>query len=278
MAGIGKTKDMNGTRAFRLGAIFVSLVGLGGFVVASAQPAPSHSPAATMVQSLTASYADAPRSRYRVVTSRSPVGHPPEDQWTLSISAQNGSDDYRLLYESPGGADPFHIVPKLEQGTNGSRFFPHETVRIVGGGQLMGETRDQVLVLVHAEAADCGSSTLSVIATQSGTGPVEIPVQASNPCALTATIEHHTIVLRGPYYDKNAPLYKPTINKAVATLRYENNAWVEKPAYFKLNYPRLPLPAVTPLTKPSPLFTPIFKAILTTPAPSGAPPPPPGRD
>ncbi|MDQ6931307.1 MAG: hypothetical protein M3126_11660 [Candidatus Eremiobacteraeota bacterium] len=270
---------MNGTRVFRLAAIFASLLGPAGFVVASAQtPPPSSAPGgSTMVQSLTASFADTPRSRYRVVASRSPVGQPPEEQWTLSVSAQNGSDEYHPLYESPAGPDPFHLVPKLERGANTARFFPHETVRIIGAGQLMGEARDQVLVLVHAEAADCGSSTLSVISTQSGAGPVEVPVQVNNPCNLTATIEHHTIVLRGPYYNKNAPLYKPTMNKAVATLRYENNAWVEKPAYFALKYPRLPAPVVTPLTKPSPLFTPIFKAILTTPQPSGAPPPPPGR-
>jgi len=91
---------------------------------------------------------------------------------------------------------------------------------------------------------------------------------------LSARVVRGTIVLHGPYYNASAPLCCPTKPNASAILRYANGRWTERPQYFKLaSWPHT-TPAETPLTHATPLFTPIFKAIVTTPKPSGAPMPP----
>ena len=253
--------------------VLTSFVAL-GCAVAFAQkpPALQPPPPGTIVQNLGAYLAgDAMHSRYQVVTSRKQVGTPHEIQWTLSVYGP-AAGGLALRYQSPSAMDPSGLVPKLEQGVGTKMYFPRETLKLAGKGELMGEARDQVLALVSAAAADCGSVTLAVLDAQGGTPHVSARVD--NPCDLRAKIQHHTIVLSGPYYNKNAALCCPTKNHAVATLRYINGRWVEKPAYFKLSVPRQAVPPVSPLTSPSPLFTPIFKAILTTPAPSGPPQPP----
>ena len=229
-------------------------------------------PPGTVVQNVAAYLAgDAMHSRYQVVTSRKQVGTPQEVQWTLSVYGPAASG-LALQYQSPSASDPYGLVPKLEQGVGTKMYFPRETLKVAGKGELMGEARDQVLVLVSAAAADCGSVTLAVLDAQGGSPHVSARVE--NPCDLRAKVQHHTIVLSGPYYNKSAAMCCPTKNHAVATLRYVDGRWVEKPAYFKLSMPRVPITVEPPLTHPSPLFTPIFKAIITTPAPSGAPQPP----
>ncbi len=249
-----------------------------GFLVllacgASAQdifhPAPPGSVARDVIADLSG---DATHAMYHIVTSRAPVGKPAQDQWYLSVYAPSPDHGLGLLYQSPSDTDHYAVVPKLVQGHGTETYFPQETVSIAGKGQLMGEARDQVLVLVHAAAADCGMSTLSLLMLDGGA--IRVPIQVSNLCSLSASVVHHTIVLRGPYYNATAPAYKPTKNNASATLRYVDGYWVERPQYFKLTYLPQVSATVTPLVKPSPLFTPIFKSIVTTPKPSGAPPPP----
>ncbi|GAC1506089.1 MAG: hypothetical protein NVS1B14_11470 [Vulcanimicrobiaceae bacterium] len=254
---------------------------MAGFFGASAQstlPLEPSPPPGKIAQDVTAYLAgDAMHSRYRAITSRVRMPDSSQDQWYFSLYAQNGDEDFRRIFESPSASDSFNLVPKLERPPTAPRYFPNETVRVAGRGEFMGEARDQVLLLVHESSADCGMSTLSVLSSEPGPGPVVVPVQVSNPCSLSVAIAHHTIVLRGPYYKANAPRYKPTKNNATATLRYVDAHWVERPEYFRLVYPRAPAITVTPLTaSPTPFFTPIFKAILTTPAPSGAPQPPRG--
>ena len=262
---------MSGMRVFKAAAIVAACVLFAGVVAIAQMQLPLHpAPPGTVMQKAVAYLAgDAMHSRYQIIVSRTPLGKPVQYQWHLSVYAQNGDQDFRLAYESPSATDRYALVPKLEPGHGTTMFFPQETVSIVGSGQLMGEARDQTLVLVHAAAADCGESTLSVLAASDGV--LSVPVQVSNLCGLSASIAHHTIVLRGPYYNRTAPAYKPTKNNAVATLKYVDGAWVERPQYFRLNYPKAPPAAVTPLVSPSPMFTPIFKAILKTPAPTGAP-------
>lgn len=257
-AGIGKIRAMNGTRAFKLAGFLGVIVLTGAFAA----------PPGAVVHDMKADFDGKAAGQYRVITSREPIGNPPEDQWYLSI--YDPAD--KMIYQSPNAEDRFALVPRLQHGYDTARMFPHVTVALSGSGNLMGEPRDQVLISVHESGADCGTATLSILSMQSGS--LEVPVQVTNPCRLQASVAHHTIILRGPYYNARAPLYKPTINNATATLRYVDNAWVERPKYFKLQYPRVPVPAVTPLTKPTPLFTPIFRAIVTTPAPSGPPLPP----
>ncbi|MDP9018498.1 MAG: hypothetical protein M3N19_09275 [Candidatus Eremiobacteraeota bacterium] len=256
-------------------AAFLLFSVFSGVIAVTAQTAPLHptSPPGTIAQDVTAYLgASAQHDLYRVITSHRPLGE--EQQWFLSVYVQDAQGDYGLAYQSPSDSDHFHVVPKLEKGNGTPRYFPHEIVSIAGKGQLMGEPRDQVLVLVHESAADCGMETLSVLDAHPAPAPVSIPVQVSNLCGLTASVEHHTIRLRGPYYDAHAPAYKPTINNASATLRFVDGHWVEHPHYFKLTEPTQVQPTVTPLTHASPLFTPIFKAIIGTPVPSGAPQPP----
>ncbi|MBC5816170.1 MAG: hypothetical protein GIW97_06475 [Candidatus Eremiobacteraeota bacterium] len=246
-------------RAFKIAAI-------------SAAVALTPAPPGTVMQKA-AAYLEGPgaHSRYQIIASRTPLGKPVQYQWYLSVYAQSATDNlFQLTYQSPSATDRFAIVPKLEQGHGTPMYFPQETVSIIGSGQLMGQARDQTLVMVHAAGADCGESTLSVLSIEDGV--VTVPVQVSNLCGLSASIRHHTIVLRGPYYNASAPAYKPTKNSATATLRYVDNRWVETPHYFKLNYPKLPAPAAHPEQTPTPMFTPIFKAIIATPAPSGGAP------
>ena len=261
---------MSGMRVFNAAASVVAGVLCAGIAASAQMQLPLHPvPPGTVMQKAVAYLAgDAMHSRYQIITSRTPLGRPVQYQWHLSVYAQNGDQDFRLAYESPSATDRYDLVPKLEPGHGTTMFFPQENVHIVGSAQLMGEARDQTLVLVHAAAADCGESTLSVLSANDGA--ISVPVQVSNLCGLSASIAHHTIVLRGPYYNKTAPAYKPTKNNAVATLKYVDGTWVEHPRYFRLNYPKAPAAAVTPLVKPSPLFTPIFKAIISTPAPTGA--------
>ena len=211
------------------------------------------------------------RGPYRIVTSRANVGKLRQQQWYLSIYAPGAANDLLRIYQSPASDDRLGIVPKLEQGHGTDRYFPTESVTIIGKGELMGEARDQALVLVRARSADCGEATLSIL--DAFGGAVHVDAQISNPCALEATISNSTVLLRGPYYNESAPLCCPTKANAVAVLRYANGRWFERPQYFKLSVPRQAAPAVTPLTHVTPLFTP-YKSIITSPKPSGVPMPP----
>lgn len=265
---------MSGMRVFKPAAVVFACALLAGVAASAQMQLPLHpAPPGTVIQKAVAYLAgDGMHSRYQIIASRTPLGRPVQYHWHLSVYAQNGDQDFRLAYESPSATDRYELVPKLEPGHGTTMFFPQESVSIVGSAQLMGEARDQTLVLVHEAAADCGESTLSILAA--GDGVVSVPVQVENLCSLSATIQHHTIVLSGPYYNSTAPAYKPTKNHATASLRYVDGRWMEHPQYFKLRYPKQPPAAVSPLVSPSPMFTPIFKAIISTPAPTGAPAPP----
>jgi hypothetical protein len=240
--------------------------------VAGAQGPLQPSPPGSVVQNVGAYLAgDGMNSRYQVVASRKQVGTADEIQWYLSVygpPSERGPQP--LLYQSPSLSEGDGLVPKLEQGHGTKLYFPRETLKIVGKGELMGEARDQAVAQITAASADCGGATVAVL--QADGNRVHVAARVDNPCGLTAKIDHHTIVLSGPYYGKNAALCCPTKPHAVATLRYVDGAWVEKPQYFKLTVP-VQTATVTPLTHPTPIFTPIFKSVVTTPAPTGPPPP-----
>lgn len=228
-------------------------------------------PVGTIVQNVQAYLAgDGMNSRYRLITSRDPVGKPPRNQWYLSVYAQDGAA-FTQVFQSPGKTDGWQIVPRLELAAGTTQYFPVESVRIAGVGELMGEARDVAVISVRAASADCGMQTISLIQSDAGPGPIQLLAQASNPCGLRASIRRNMVLLEGPYYGKNAPLYKPTIAHARATLHFSNGVWIEKPNYFALKTFKRVSPQVTPLVSPSVLFTPIFKSILTTPAPTAHP-------
>lgn len=166
------------------------------------QPAPP----GTVVQNVQAYLAgDGMNSRYRLVTSREPLGKPPRDQWYFSVYAQDGAA-FTQVFQSPGKTDSWQIVPRLEQAHGGTQYFPVESVRIAGTAELTGEARDIAVVWVSAAAADCGTQTVSLIESDGGPGPVQLLAQASNPCGLRATIHKDLVVLEGPYYSRNAPV------------------------------------------------------------------------
>lgn len=245
---------------------------IAGSAVAGAQGPLQPPPPGRVVQNVGAYLAgDGMNSRYQVVASRRQVGTAEEVQWYLSVygpPSERGAQP--LLFQSPSLSETGGLVPKLEQGHGTKMYFPRETLKIIGKGEFMGEARDQVVAHITAASADCGGATVAIL--QAEANRVRVAARVDNPCGLTAKIVHHTIVLSGPYYSKTAALCCPTKPNATATLRYTDGVWVERPQYFKLSVPAQTA-TVTPLTHPTPMFTPIFKAVVTTPAPTGPPPP-----
>jgi hypothetical protein len=152
-------------------------------------------------------------------------------QWHLSIYAlRRGA--YRLRYESPANGGP---LSRVTQANGAKMWFPVQDVKIVGTAVLMHRGVQQMVVVSHETAADCGSATVTVLGSKPGgiVGPV---ATVTNPCDLGAKVgaDGASIDLIGPYYKADAPLCCPTKTKAAATLRYRDGKWIESPAYFKV--------------------------------------------
>ncbi len=159
-------------------------------------------------------------------------------QWYLSIYSLR-ANAYRLRYQSPRNGGPLSHV---EQASGGAKmWFPAQTARIAGAGELMRPGVQQVVVQSHETGADCGSATVTVFAGAPG-GSAAPAVSVGNPCDLNAAIasDETSILLSGPYYAGNAPLCCPTKPNASAVLRYENGKWVESPNYYKLYVGHVP--------------------------------------
>jgi hypothetical protein len=97
---------------------------------------------------------------------------------------------------------------------------------------------EQLIVSSHETGADCGSANISVLTT-TASGRVVPAVTLQNMCDLSVRISRGSgvpdaLILNGPYYNATAPTCCPTKAKAVATLRYSNGRWIEKPNYFQL--------------------------------------------
>jgi hypothetical protein len=170
---------------------------------------------------------------YTVIASRSSRGTGHSFQYYLSIYAAWPGKAWHLVYTSRNNPD--HLIPEVLQGHGTSRFFPKQRLNLLG---VVSPERAAPLAVaeMHNAAADCGEATVMLLGPQEPRrfGPV---VAISNPCGLTATIAGHHIVLHGPYYARGAPLYAPTIPKAVAILRRRAGGWVETPPYFTLRIP-----------------------------------------
>ncbi|HEY3675147.1 MAG TPA: hypothetical protein VGK84_04080 [Candidatus Tumulicola sp.] len=158
-------------------------------------------------------------------------------QWYLSVYAIDDTT-YRLKYQSPRDGGP---LSKVEKATGGDMWYPLQTAEIIGTAQLMNSGVEQLIVSSHETGADCGSANVSVL-TATASGRVVPAVTLQNMCDLNVRVSHGTgavldaLILNGPYYNASAPTYCPTKAKAVATLRYQNGRWIEKPNYFKF-YP-----------------------------------------
>jgi hypothetical protein len=159
------------------------------------------------------------------------------NQWYLSIYAIDDAT-YHLRYQSPRDGGP---LSKVEKASGGDMWYPLQSAEIVGAAQLMQPAVEQLIVSSHETGADCGSSTVTVLRTDSA-GKIVPAVTLQNNCDLKVRISRGTggvpdaLILNGPYYNSTAPNCCPTKAKAVATLRYRNGTWVEKPKYFTI-YP-----------------------------------------
>ena len=200
----------------------------------------SPAPPGTMSQSVVGYLAgQAMHSQWRAVTSKRLVGRSGAQsfyQGYLSIYAIDGTT-YRLKYRSPGNGGPLDTVTKAH---GASMWFPMQSLNIVGFGQFIQPTVEQLVVASLEQAADCGGAQVTVFAYNPHTNTVAPSATVRNGCQLAARIVRgsgnapDSIVLRGPYYGPHAAMCCPTKNKATATLRYAAGRWVESPRYFLL--------------------------------------------
>jgi hypothetical protein len=182
---------------------------------------------------------EAMHAQWRAVISKRPVGTMDNGersyQYYLSLYQIRGST-YRLRFQSPKDGGPLTVLAKA-RGAN--VWFPFQSARIVGTGELLAPAVQQVVVQSHEMAADCGVATVTVFAYDKARGRVVPTAIVRNPCDLEASIvnpaAHAELRLQGPYYARDAALCCPTKPKAVATLRYIRGKWVEEPDYFPLS-------------------------------------------
>lgn len=197
-------------------------------------------PPGTVVQS-TLFYltGQAMHSQWRAVVSKKTVGtngNQAFDQWYLSIYSIDNTT-YRLRYRSPGNGGPLW---KVERAHGATMWFPMQEMKIVGTGQFMEPTVENLVTSSHQTGADCGAATITVFAYNPKTHKVVASATVTNGCDLSAKIVKsasgaYSLALTGPYYSPTAAMCCPTKNKAAATLRYANGRWVEYPKYFKLS-------------------------------------------
>jgi hypothetical protein len=210
-------------------------------VMAEEPPHPTFSPPApgSVMQSQVVYLAgQAMHSQWRAVISKRVAGKSSSTtsyQWYLSIYAIDDTT-YRLRYQSPRDGGP---LSKVEKASGGDMWYPLQSAEIVDSAQLMQPAVEQLIVSSHETGADCGSATVTVLRTNSA-GKVVPAVTLQNNCDLKVRVSRGTgaamdaLILSGPYYNSTAPNCCPTKAKAVATLRYRNGTWIEKPKYFTL--------------------------------------------
>ncbi len=166
---------------------------------------------------------------YTVVASRAARGTAGLFQYYLSVYAAWPGAAWHLVYAT---AD-HRLIPKVTQGHGTPRFFPSQTLNLLGTVSFGGGAPPFAVAEMHNAAADCGEGSVMLLGPLAGRkfGPVAV---IRNPCALTAQIIGDYMALTGPYYARGAPLYKPTMAKAVAILNYHAGHWYETPDYFPI--------------------------------------------
>lgn len=152
-------------------------------------------------------------------------------QWYLSFYMLDRGA-YRLRYQSPRNGAP---LSRVTQANGAQMWFPVQQARILGTASLMQPGVHQLVVQSHEMAADCGSATVTIFATQLRRN-IEAVAKVENPCDLSATIGTGgtSIELTGPYYGSGAALCCPTKAHATAELRYRDGTWVVSPNYFRV--------------------------------------------
>ncbi len=177
-------------------------------------------------------------SQWRAVVSKKTVGmngNQSFDQWYLSIYSIDNTT-YRLQYRSPVNGGPLW---KVQRAHGATMWFPLQAMKIVGAGQFMEPTVENLVTSSHQTGADCGAATITVFAYNPKEHKVVASATVTNGCDLSTKIVKsasgkYSLALAGPYYSPTAAMCCPTKNKAVATLRYANGRWIEYPKYFKL--------------------------------------------
>ena len=248
-------------RAFISAGIFTAATSVVLALTASLRPTPP----GQIVQQMTAYLAgEAMNSRYQLVTSRIRVSNA-NWQWFLTIYRQRG-DGFSQVYQSPSRSDALNLVPLAQRVGGTMTYLPTMNVRLIGKGEFMSAGRQEAVILVHQAGADCGSTAVSILRTDPMHGTVRLAAQVSNPCDLAATIQGHSIVLSGPYYNATAALCCPTQAHARAILAYGSGRWTLHPAYFKLNVRGMARARIIgPIPKMTPSPASIFKAPLPSP-------------
>ncbi|HTU69498.1 MAG TPA: hypothetical protein VMF11_04180 [Candidatus Baltobacteraceae bacterium] len=180
---------------------------------------------------------EAMHSQWRAVLSKKPVGTNGKEsfyQWYLSIYAIDATV-YRLKYQSPKNPVPFRAVEKAH-GAN--LWFPVADGSIAGAGELMGPGAQQVVIVSHQMAADCGMARVDVFFAGAAMNAVMPTLSIENPCDLSAKIvkdaQGTALAVTGPYYGPDAPMCCPTKPKATAIFRMTSKGWTQTPRYFKV--------------------------------------------
>lgn len=181
-------------------------------------------------------------SAWHVVASRlmagKQMGKTPVYQWYLSFYApsQNG---LKLVYQLPQNGS--RLVPSVTKAHGAEMYFPVETVKIVGSGELEQSGMQDVVVQSQAFAADCGSATIAVFGAriENAEPIVEPRATITNPCSLSARIVKsgslQAVQLNGPYYSPKAALCCPTKPHVTAKLSYTGGKWSVNPGYFTMS-------------------------------------------
>jgi len=188
---------------------------------------------------------EAMHSQWRGVMTKELVGKGSEQsfyQYYLSIYQLQGNS-YRLRYQSPANGGPFG---KLSKAHGAELWFPFQNGSIVGAAELKQSGVQELVVASHQTGADCGSAAISIFGYDSRRDKVVPEVSVQNGCDLSARIVPAagnglaSLLLRGPYYAKNAALCCPTKPNASATLRYQGGRWMQTPNYYEMGVGKLP--------------------------------------
>ena len=224
-------------------AALVALISAAANIVAAEPPHPVFVPAprgVVMKSQLFYPAGEGMQSQWRGVLSREFVGKgssQPFYQYYLSMYQLDGNT-YRLRYRSPDNGGPFSQLAKA----HGSElWFPFQNGTIVGAAELMQPGVQQLVVASHQTGADCGSATVSVFGFDSRANKVIPEVSVRNGCELSARIipsagnNPASLLLTGPYYNKDAALCCPTKPRASAMLRYQGGRWIQTPRYYEVS-------------------------------------------
>ena len=184
---------------------------------------------------------EAMNSKWHVVSSRVAVGRQngkePAYQWYLSIYAP-AANGWTLAYRSPGPGT--NLLAKVTKANGAELYFPMASVKIVGGAELEQAAVQDAVVMVHEQAADCGSSTVAVFGANTKFKP-SVHVAVQNGCQLDAKIVKYgnmqAVQLTGPYYGPKAAMCCPTKNNAMAKLTNSGaiRGWNVTPNYFRID-------------------------------------------